>query len=71
MHMIITNILVTLYKHKILVLQKEMSFTCIELSQYNHLYKKQIFFLPIYVCISTGVEPCHGQIQSFSGTYDR
>jgi len=42
MHMNITSILVTLYKYKILVLQKEMSFTCIELLQYNHLYKKQV-----------------------------
>jgi hypothetical protein len=42
MHMNITSILVTLHKHKINVLQKEMSFTSIELSQYNHLYKKQV-----------------------------
>jgi hypothetical protein len=28
-------------------------------------------FLPIYMCISTGVEPRHGQIQSSDGSCDR
>jgi hypothetical protein len=27
-------------------------------------------FLPIYMCTSIGVEPCHGQIQSSDGSCD-